>query len=115
MSTYLNLPDGPEPVARVGDRLKAEAEEFQRKAADLLLQIQDLDGGQPWGHDEAGTAFEQQYHKPMGEEGTLAHALQERLRTAGGLLNELGGKVTTAMATYDATDQTGGGAIAGAV
>jgi hypothetical protein len=114
MSSYLNLPDGPEAAARVGDRLKSEAESFQHKAADLLSKIQGLDHGRPWGTDKAGTAFEAQYHKPMGEQGPLAHALQDRLASAGKVLDEMGRNVTTAMANYDNADLTGGVEIAGA-
>ncbi|BCY11092.1 hypothetical protein [Actinoplanes sp. L3-i22] len=113
MSSYVNLPDGPQAAAQVGERLKAAAESFQQRSAALLSRIQGLDGGTPWGADKAGKAFEQQYHKPMGEQGTLAHALQDRLATAGKVLDEVGTNVVTAMTNYDVADQTGGTDIAG--
>ncbi|WIM99929.1 hypothetical protein ACTOB_003599 [Actinoplanes oblitus] len=115
MSEYLSLPEGPAAAARVGTKLQAEAQDFKEKAQRVLADIRALDQNRPWGGDEAGKAFEAQYHKPMGEAGTLAHALQDRLDTAGDLLDGIGGRVVQAMTQYDATDMGGATDIAGAV
>ncbi|MFI1995569.1 hypothetical protein [Actinoplanes sp. NPDC020271] len=115
MAEFLNLPDGPGAAAQVGVKLQAEAQDFKQKAQRLLGHIQHLDGGKPWGADEAGQAFETQYHKPMGEAGSLAQALQDRLNTAGHRLDELGSGVVQAMTRYDSADVTGATDIRGAV
>ncbi|BCJ46076.1 hypothetical protein GCM10010168_50240 [Actinoplanes ianthinogenes] len=115
MSEYLSLPQGPAAAAQVGTKLQAEAQDFKEKAQRVLADIQALDQKRPWGGDEAGKAFEQQYHKPMGEAGTLAQALQDRLDTAGDMLDKLGGNVVQAMTQYDVSDQAGATDIAGAV
>jgi hypothetical protein len=115
MSLLLNLPEGAAAAAGVGTKLQAEAKDFKTKARQLLADIQQLDQGRPWGGDEAGKTFEEQYHKPAGEAGPLAHALQSRLETAGDLLDKVGGKVVQAASQYERADVTGAADIAGAV
>jgi hypothetical protein len=115
MSLLLNLPEGAAAAAGVGTKLQSEAKEFKAKARELLVDIQNLDRGQPWGGDEAGKSFEERYHKPAGEAGPLAHALQSRLETAGDLLDKVGGTVVQAASQFDRADVTGAADIAGAV
>ncbi|AEV86747.1 hypothetical protein ACWT_5729 [Actinoplanes sp. SE50] len=115
MSSYLELPEGTEAVAQIGARLRAQAQDFKEQARQILGDIQGLDQGQPWGNDQAGKAFAEQYHKPVEGAGSLALAMQDRLHAAGDLLDELGGTVVTAMQTVESADLTGGADIAGAV
>src|SRR5258705_11441505 len=106
MSTYVDLHGDPDDVTSTGARLKAEADSFGGKAQSILNDIVSLEAGAPWGGDEPGQAFADQYnHAP--ENGTaFSESLRKELGEAGKHLGDTGDAIMQAMVQYQSTDIT---------
>lgn len=105
MSTYVNLHGDPDDVTGTGARLKAAAETFSTRSQALLNEIQSIDGSRPWGSDEPGRAFDEQYNQvPAGGDTPFSESLQKELSTAGEHLGRAGDAIMLAMSGYQSTD-----------
>jgi hypothetical protein len=105
MSTYVNVHGDPDDVTGTGARLKAAAETFGAKAQAILTEIQSIDSSRPWGSDEPGRAFDEQYNQvPPGGNTPFSESLQTEMSSAGEHLNKAGDGIMLAMTGYQSTD-----------
>ena len=109
MSSYLSIGD-TEAAMAMALKLKAAGEDFAQTAQHLADRIRDLEHGEPWGKDDPGRAFYQNY-TGAPENGELPKgqvAANEALRTglhdAGTSLSTLGSNVVEGMAKYTALE-----------
>lgn len=82
MSTYVNLPGGPESVVRIGLNLKALAGELKTRAATIAEQITALEKPATWGEDDPGRAFYRRYTQATDDVAFNA-ALKNQLTNTG--------------------------------
>jgi hypothetical protein len=106
MSTYLDVRGNPDEVSGKGSVLKAHAEDLAAKAAAILSDIQAIDAGAPWGQDEPGLQFQEQYLKPPKDSSgpPLRDVVQDHLSKAGELLSKVGDGIVVSMAEYQGAD-----------
>jgi hypothetical protein len=112
MSTYVSMPNGPEQVANTGIQLKALSAEFGSQASAILGEIESIESGQPWGHDEAGQAFAASYNQvPQGSDKPFSQSLRDELSDAGTPLGKISDAIINAVAEYQLTDADSANAI----
>jgi hypothetical protein len=106
------MPDGPQQVAATGIQLKALATEFGSSASAILGEIESIEGGQPWGHDETGQAFASSYNQvPSGGDKPFSQSLRDELSDAGKTLGTISDGIVNAVAEYQLTDSDNSDAI----
>jgi hypothetical protein len=110
MSTYIKVEGDPEDVTAIGARLKAQAAAFGAQAQGILHEITAIDGAAPWGQDDAGRTFAEQYNKvPEGSDPNtppFSEAVKNELSKAGEQLDKVGQAIIMTMAGYQGTDAT---------
>jgi hypothetical protein len=105
MSTYVDLHGDPDGVIGIGAMLRARAESFNAQANGILSEINSKEAGAPWGDDETGKGFLDQYHaKPEGADGPFDEVLKTKLQNAGNDLGKLGDNTVNAIVGYLSSD-----------
>jgi hypothetical protein len=92
-------------VQQITHRLTGVAQDFSSSVQPLLARIQQLEGKQPWGADEAGAVFlTSVYNHPLDDGTPISAALREALARAGQGLGDFDGRGQTAMRKYGEAD-----------
>jgi hypothetical protein len=106
MSTYLEINENPDEITGMGAQIQARGTELNAATRAILAEITTLEAGAPWGGDDPGKAFHEQYTRiPDGGKSPANDALKEVLETSGQDLEKIGGGVMRALVGYQASDQ----------
>jgi hypothetical protein len=103
MSTYVNLPGGPESAVRVGLKLKELAGDLAAKAAPVLQHVTDVEHQAPWGDDDAGNDFHKRYTQDTPS-GPFNESLKTQLDQAGKPLDQIADFILDSVANIENTD-----------
>jgi len=103
MSTYVNLPGGPQSVVRIGLKLKGHAAELASQAAPILAHIAELENQAPWGDDDAGNDLKARYTQSTPS-GPFNESLQKQLRDADKPLGQLADFILETIANIENSD-----------
>jgi hypothetical protein len=88
MSTYVNLPGGPESAVRVGLKLKGLAADLAKQAGPILAHINDLEHQPIWGDDDPGHDLYKRYTQDTPS-GPFNESLKKQLQDSGKSLDQI--------------------------
>ncbi len=105
MGTFVDIQGDPDELGGKGALLSGMAATLQARSASVLSEIQAIEGEQPWGHDKYADGFLHSYNTtPDGDTKPLKDTAQQGLADAGGLLTNIGDRISLAMGEYQGTD-----------
>jgi hypothetical protein len=106
MSTYVNLPGGPEAAVRVGLKLKGLAGDLAAQAEPVVQHINEIEHQAPWGDDDPGNDLRKRYTQETPS-GPFNESLRKQLDDAGKPLGELADFILQTIANIENTDLDG--------
>jgi hypothetical protein len=106
VTSYVELPEGVDPVLAVGVLISAAGRSLQAAVANVPAEINAIEVQVPWGNDKYGTdkkeGFLAAYHG--NGEVQFSESLKDDLSKAGKNVGDIGDTVMVTMTDYLSTD-----------